>query len=81
MNKLIGLFALASIVALQAGTANASCYVANNETYCDHVIDGGKQPYKPSSFQVTTRGQGVQAAHTNAQRAVEAAQRRRQHIY
>jgi hypothetical protein len=81
MKKLLGCLVFASIVVLHAGSASAACTVANGETYCDHVSDGAGQPYKPSSFQVTTRGHGAQPAHTNAERAAQAAQRRRQHIY
>ena len=82
MKKTFVVLSLISIGALSVGAANASCTRgANGENYCSQTSDGGGQSYRPSRFQVTTAGHGARPVHTNAERAVQAAQRRRQHFY
>jgi hypothetical protein len=81
MKIVIGFLCLSWTLTLSTTATFAACSRANGETYCSHTSDGGGQSYKPSSFRVTTAGHGARTANTNAERAVQAAQRRRQHIY
>ena len=82
MKKLVSVFGSISIIVLSVSAANASCTRgANGENYCSTTSDGSGQSYRPSHFQVTTAGHGAQPAHTNAERAVEATDRRRRHIH
>jgi hypothetical protein len=86
MKRVFGLAALVSFLALSSGTALAcapgqTAYHANGEDYCYSTSDGGGQAYKPSSFDVTTRGQGARAPHTKAEMASLLAQFHRQRFH
>ena len=86
MNKALGLLALVSIIALQAGTANAGCAPGtfvkhqNGEDFCRITSDGPGQPYTAGP-QAQTAGKWWASPAAKARVAAELANRRRLHFH